>query len=120
MRAAALAFALLASPATAQLSAEQLAQATARPPADARLPATLAFTDQRGARVTLAQVAAGRPLVLLFADYTCRHICGPGLALTAGALHDSGLSARDYALAVIGLDPRDDLAAAREIGRAHV
>lgn len=115
----ALAFGLLATPAAAQLSPAQLAEATARPPADAQLPAMLAFADVAGARVTLGQVAAGRPLVLLFADYTCRHICGPGLALTAGALADSGLAPSDYALAVVGLDPRDGIAAARAFAQKN-
>lgn len=105
---------LLATPAAAQLSPAQLAQAGAHPAADARLPAALPFVDQDGRRTTLGQVAGARPLVLLFADYTCRHICGPGLALTAGALHDSGLVAgRDYALAVVGLDAKDPVSAAR-------
>jgi protein SCO1/2 len=45
------------------------------------------------------------PTVLLFADYSCRHICGPGVTLTAGALHDAGLRpGRDYRMIVIGLD----------------
>lgn len=111
----ALALALAAQPAAAQLDRRTLADAVARPPADARLPATLRFHDARGGgAVTLGGVASGRPLVLLFADYTCRHICGPGLSLTAAALHDTGLRpGRDYALAVVGLDPRDDADAAR-------
>jgi protein SCO1 len=104
---------LLAAPAHAALSPERLAQAVARPPADARRPDALAFAEN-GARETLAQVAGSEPLVLIFADYTCRHICGPGLTLTAGALHDAGLvPGRDYALATIGIDPKDSAADAR-------
>ena len=90
------------------LTQEALARATAQPAAGTRLPATLRFVDGRGGVRSLADVQAGRPLVLLFADFTCRHLCGPGLALTAGALHDARLAAgSDYRLAVIGLDPRD-------------
>ena len=109
-----------AAPAFAALSARDLAQAVARPPASARLPAGLAFTDQAGRPTTLGRVADGRPLVLLFADYTCRHICGPGAAMTAAALHGSGLVAgRDYALAIVGLDPHDGLDKARAFA-AHL
>lgn len=101
-------------PATAALTERDLARAVARPPARALLPGALRFTDQRGRKLTLAQAAGGEPLVLLFVDYTCRHVCGPGLTLTAGALQDSGLVAgRDYRLATIGIDPADRLADAR-------
>lgn len=99
---------LAAGPAHAALTPDQLARAVARPPAGARLPAAVAFTDVRDGRESLGQVAAGRPLVLVFADYTCRHVCAPGLSLLAGSLAQTGLSPdRDYALAIVGLDPRD-------------
>lgn len=111
---------LVAAPGNAALSERDLAQAVARPAADTRLPAALSFTDQRGGRVSLGEVAGGRPLVLVFADYTCRHVCAPGLALLGGALRDSGLApGRDYALAVIGLDPKDGPADARQMA-AHL
>ena len=104
----------LAAPAAARLSPAQLAEAGAHPPTGARLPAHLAFTDQRGERVTLGQIADGKPVVLLFADYTCKHICGPGLTLSAKALADSGLTiGRDYNFVLIGMDPRDGLDDAR-------
>ena len=107
---------LLATPAAAQLSERDLATAVARPPVGARLPADVALIDGSGRRVTLAQVAGGRPLVLLFADYTCPHVCGPGLVLTASALRDSGASGT--AFAAIGLDPRDTAADAERFARA--
>lgn len=111
-----LAATLLAAPAAATLSERDLAQAIARPPAGATLPARIVFTDQRGVRTTLGAVAGGRPLVLIFADYTCRHVCAPALALAAGALSDTGLVPNtDYALAVVGIDPRDTAADARHL-----
>ena len=114
MRFLLLLLALIAAPVSARLSPAQLAEAGAHPPPDARLPAQLAFTDQRDERVTLGQIADGKPVVLLFVDYTCKHICGPGLTLSAKALADSGLTiGRDYALVLVGMDPRDSLDDAR-------
>ena len=105
---------LIATPAAANLSPEQLAKAGAHPPSGAMLPKSLAFTDQRGERVTLGGIADGKPLVLLFVDYTCKHICGPGLTLSAKAMADSGLTiGRDYNFVLVGMDPRDSLDQAR-------
>jgi protein SCO1 len=103
---------LAAGPAPAALSPAELAQVGSTPPEAARLPA-LSFIDQRGAPYTLAP--GDLPTVLLFADYSCRHICGPGITLTAGALHDAGLvPARDYRMIVIGMD-QDGPALARKL-----
>jgi protein SCO1/2 len=114
MRALAALMLLVAAPAMASLSPADLAKAVARPPAGATLPAGLGFTDIDGHRITLGAVADGRPLVLIFVDYTCRHVCAPGLALTTNALAHSGLRAgNDYRVAVIGIDPRDSVDAAR-------
>ena len=56
---------------------------------------------------------------LIFADFTCRHICGAGLTLAAADLSATGLTAgRDYRLAVIGMDPRDSAADGRHFARA--
>jgi protein SCO1/2 len=112
---------VLVEPANAKLSPAQLATAGAHPPPDAVLPAKLAFTDQRDERVTLGQIADSKPLVLLFVDYTCRHICGPGLTLSARALADSGLTiARDYNFVLVGMDPRDGLDQARMMQRMRL
>lgn len=95
--------ALWASPVSAALTPAELAGVGATPPAGASLPAGLAFVDQAGRPYRLAEGPV--PTVLLFADYSCRHICGPGITLTAGALHDAGLTPdRDYRMIVIGLD----------------
>lgn len=112
---------LLAAPARAGLSEADIAAVAAPPPpAGKRLP-DLAFVDQDGLRLRWHDVTGDRPTVLLFADYTCRHLCGPGLTITAGALHDAGLVAgRDYRLVTIGLDPRDGPAAARAMRDAHL
>jgi protein SCO1/2 len=113
MRALLVLLALIASPAWANLTSAQLSAVTATPLAGARLPVGLSFLDQSGHFYRLTQ--APMPTVLLFADYSCRHICGPGVTLTAGALHDAGLRAgRDYRMIVIGMD-QDGPALARKL-----
>jgi protein SCO1/2 len=108
---------LVAAPASAALTPDQLAGAVARPAAGAVLPANLRFVDVAGRQVTLGTVAAGHPLVLIFADYTCAHICAPGLRLTQNALAQTGLQAgTGYRVAVVGLDPKDGIAEARAMG----
>lgn len=108
---------LAAAPASAALTPDQLARAVARPGIGAALPVDLRFADSAGRQVTLGAVAAGHPLVLIFADYTCAHICAPGLRLTQNALSQTGLQAgTDYRVAVVGLDPKDGAAQARAMG----
>lgn len=109
----ALALALIAAPACAALSPAELSSVGATPPKGARLPVGLDFVDQVGRRYRLGEAPV--PTMLLFADYSCRHICGPGITLTAGALHDAGLRpGRDYRMLTIGLDG-DGPAIARRI-----
>lgn len=108
----------LAAPGQAALSEKDLAQAVARPPAGAWLP-DLVFTDLSGRRASVRAFAQGRPVVLIFADFTCRNICSPGLTITAARLRETGLRpGRDYRLAVIGIDPRDTLADAQHFAGA--
>jgi protein SCO1 len=90
------------------------------PAPDAALPLSLSFRDEAGRSVTLADALAGRPAVLIFADYTCRTLCGPILSFAAAGLAQSGLQAGiDYRLVVIGLDPHDGLDAARDMKSAR-
>ncbi|HUZ12620.1 MAG TPA: hypothetical protein VMU93_07230 [Caulobacteraceae bacterium] len=103
------------------LTQHELASVGAAPPANARAPLSLAFVDAAGARRTLGQAMAGRPTVLVFADYTCRYLCGPGLVLTAAALDATRLApGRDYSFVVIGINPRDGPAQARAMRAARL
>ncbi len=82
--------------------------------AQATLPLAQAVTDSLGARRRLGEIIR-RPAVLVFADYTCRTLCGPILAFVASALEGSRLRAgEEFQLVVVGLDPKDgkDVAAA--------
>lgn len=104
-------------PAAARLTQAELARVALAPPPDARVPLDLVFTDAgEGRSATLAEIAGRRPVLLLPVDYTCGNVCDPMLSLSAAALDATGLSAdRDYGFVLVGLDPRDDAAAARRM-----
>ena len=107
--------------AEAALTAAQLEAVAVTPLPGARAPGDLVLADEAGARRRLGDRIAGMPALLVFADFTCRTLCGPTLALTAGALEQSRLQGgRDYRLLVVGLDPKDGAAEARAMKSAQV
>ena len=104
-----------AGPAAARLSQRDLAAVSASPPAGARIPLDLRFEDaaDRGT-TTLGDALGGRPALLLPVDYTCGNVCDPMIAMSAAALAATGMRAgRDYGFALVGIDPRDGVEAAR-------
>ena len=105
---------LVHGPALAAVSRAVLDQVYVDPKPGATLPLQLTFRDERGNARSLAQALDDHATVLIFADYTCRTLCGPILDFTAAALEKSALRAgTDYRLVVIGLDPKDSLDSAR-------
>ncbi len=109
------------SAARAALTPAELARVGVRTPAGARVSPGLAFRDGLGRPRTLGEVAAGRPLVLVFADYGCATLCGPALAITGDRLAQTGLSpGRDWRLAVVGLAPDGAPAQARAFAAARL
>lgn len=105
-----------AAPASARLVQADLARVAVAPPAGARAPGDLAATDAvTGQATTLGQAQKGRPTLLLPVDYTCGNVCDPMVSMAADALAATGLAADDYALVLVGIDPRDDAAAARRM-----
>jgi protein SCO1/2 len=87
----------------------------------AALPPGLRFLDEEAQPRTFAEILAGKPAVVVFVDYNCRTLCGPILSFVSAGLEQSGLAAgADYKLIAIGLDPKDDLQAARAAKAAHV
>jgi protein SCO1 len=87
----------------------------------AALPPRLRFLDEEAQPRTFAEILAGKPAVVVFVDYNCRTLCGPILSFVASGLEQSGLAAgADYRLVAIGLDPKDDLQAARAAKAARV
>jgi protein SCO1 len=109
------------NPARAHFTARELAGISAAPPADARLPLELTFRDDNGDTATIATALAGHPAVLIFADYTCRTLCGPILEFAASGLAKTGLRPGvDYRLVVIGINPRDGFDSAHAMRAAHI
>ena len=108
--------ALASGPAAARLVQADLARVAVAPPPGARVPLDLAATDARTDRpTTLGQAVGGRAALLLPVDYTCGNVCDPMLSMSADALAATGLPIDDYALVLVGIDPRDDAAAARRM-----
>jgi protein SCO1 len=107
--------------AQARFAKTQLNAVYADPKPDAQLPLARNFVDERGKPLTLGDAIGNRPAVVVFADYTCKTLCGPILAFAADGLEKTGLVAgRDFRLIVIGIDPKDSLADARAMKASHV
>jgi len=108
--------ALAAGPACARLVQADLARVAVAPPPGARVPLELPAQDAGTERVTtLGQALAGRAALLLPVDFTCGNVCDPMVSMSADALAATGLAPGDYALVLVGIDPRDDAAAARRM-----
>jgi protein SCO1 len=89
-------------------------------PDDASLPLAVSVTNSSGRQIPLGDLIS-HPTVLIFADYTCRTLCGPTIAFVASALEKSGLRpGSQFHLLVIGLDPKDSMADAAKMRRAHI
>jgi protein SCO1/2 len=105
----------------AGLAERQIDQVALAPVRGARVPTSLMFKDLQARPTTLAEAIANRPTLLLPADFTCRQICGPALAIAAAALAQTGLTAgRDYSLVVVGIDAKDGIDAARNFVSGQV
>ncbi|ETX29042.1 hypothetical protein [Roseivivax isoporae] len=98
-----LALLVLSGPAHAGLTAAELDTVRSDPPP--------------GAQVDLG---TGLPTILVFADLDCGALCDAILARTADELSRTGLEiGRDYALVVVGIDPRDGSSEARSFVAAQ-
>ncbi|MDP4025569.1 electron transporter [Methylobacterium sp. NEAU 140] len=104
------------APAGARLVRADLDRVGVEPGPGARAPLDLGLTDAGSERpTTLGQALGGRPALLLPVDYTCGNVCDPMVTLSAAALAATGLPAADRGLVLVGIDPRDDAAAARRL-----
>jgi|SRR5579862_6460111 len=111
----------LSMPASANFTSAQLATISASPPPHAVLPPALSFRDENGRTTTIKNAIGGVPAVVIFADYTCRTLCGPIVEFTAAGLAKTGLRPDvDYRLVVIGINPRDGIETARAMRAQHI
>lgn len=116
-----LAFTLWPAAAWAGLTQHQIGEVALTPPPGVLVPTTLIFKNLEGRDLTLGDAIAGRPTLLLPADFTCSEICGPALSIAASALGQTGLEAgRDYSLVVVGIDANDGIADARRFASGQV
>lgn len=122
-RATVLALACLAMPARAAtppaggLTEAALAEVALAPAAGARLPPDLPLRDETGLASSFAAAQAGRPAVLVLADYTCTVLCGTALGLASAAMKENGEGA---VLLALGIDPRDGPAEAAAMKAAYI
>jgi protein SCO1/2 len=106
--------------------------ASARPPpdeyrnvsalllSDAAIPSSAAVHDESGQRRQIADLIT-LPTVLVFADYTCRTLCGPTVAFVSSALEQSGLRPNEqFRLLVISINPKDRAADAVRMRHDHI
>ncbi|HVV61493.1 MAG TPA: SCO family protein [Pseudolabrys sp.] len=111
---------VVAQPALARITPAEYRDIGVAVPQNAALPLDAIVIDEGGHRRPLRALVT-RPTVLVFADYTCRTLCGPILAFVSSALEQSGLVAgRQFELLAIGLDPRDGADAAEKMRGSHV
>lgn len=80
------------------------------------VPMTLPFRDADDRTRSLADIAQGRPLILVPAYYDCTSLCGLVRSSLYGAL--AGLADASYALAILSIDPQETSDTAR-MARAH-
>ncbi|MCG2630786.1 SCO family protein [Bradyrhizobium sp. WYCCWR 13023] len=123
MRRALLVLSLVLWPALARagLTEQEIGRVAFDPRADAHVPLALQFTGLDGRPVSIGDAVAGRPTLLIPADFTCRQICGPALTIASSALQQSGLAAgRDYSLVIVGIDPRDSRDDARRFTEGQI
>jgi protein SCO1 len=113
--------ALLPAAARANFTSAQLAQISASPSPQAALPLGLSLRDENGQATTIGGAIGGMPAVVIFADYTCRTLCGPIVEFTVAGLAKTGLNpGTDYRLVVIGINPRDGDHDARAMRAQHI
>lgn len=105
----------------AKLTGSQIGNVEAAPGPNARLPLQLHLQSEIGADKPLQQWLGGKPTVWVLADYTCKTLCGPVVAVVSDALRHTGLKpGDDFRFIVTGLDPKDTADDARAMKDAQV
>lgn len=118
----ALAFLFLATaPASAALTPAELGKVGIDMPKNAHLPLGEKFVASTGTPMTLGEALAGKPGLMVIADFTCRTLCGTAIAMAADAAAKSGLTpGKDFSFVVVGFDPRDRPSDAAAMKAEHI
>jgi protein SCO1/2 len=88
--------------------------------ANTAVPLSARVVDANGQPHNLSELIS-HPTVLVFADFTCRTLCGPVVDFVGSALEKSGLRpGEQFQFLVVGLDPKDSATDAAEMRRAHI
>jgi protein SCO1/2 len=77
------------------------------------IPRDLAFIDETGRHVALADYLDQRPMILAPVAFNCKNICGVTLAGLFSALASVGLDPRTFAVLAVSIDPRETAADAK-------
>ena len=90
------------------------ASISAQPGASVPLDGT--FTSAAGTPVTLRQLAAGKPLLIVPVQHECPNLCGVTLSGLAHAIDGQARfrPGRDFAIVALGIDPREGPAQASD------
>lgn len=82
----------------------------------AAIPLDAVFVSAAGERVTLRQVAGGKPLLITPVQHECPNICGVTLAGITSAIDGQAKfrPGRDFSVVAFGIDPREGPAQARD------
>jgi protein SCO1/2 len=103
----------LSAPPAPQAAAGPYAQIGLEQKPGAQVDLTLPFRDESGAPITLAQVAAGHPVLLVPSYYRCPMLCSYVLTGLVQGLDGISLQpGRDYRVAAVSIDPREGAALA--------
>jgi len=112
---------VLAAPAYAALTPAQLGKVAINLPPNAHLPLNEPFVTDTGMKTTLGKALAGKPGLVVIADFTCKTLCGTAIAMAADAAGKSGLKpGKDFNFVVVGFDPRDHPSDAAAMKAAHI
>lgn len=107
---------LLPFQAGAGLTQADIAGAAVHAKAGSQLPLEARFTKRNGDAVSLGRAIGGRPSVLVFADLTCKTLCGVTLRAVGAALQKiPSRVGKDYSLIVASIDPKDKAADANHM-----
>jgi len=89
-------------------------------PEGGAVPVSAAVVDEWGRTRTVGSLLT-QPTVLVFADYTCRTLCGPAVAFVVAALEESRLRpSEQFRVLVIGIDPKDSAVDAATMRRDRI